>query len=183
TPEGDIPLQIFGRHNLSNLAAAYTVCEWIGISRKEFFNAIQSFKGASRRLEYVTSNSESVVYKDFAHTPSKVTASIRAVKEQYPDKTLVAIMELPSNVSLNESFLTEYKDTMDRADLPLIFINQETFKQKNLVPLSEDLLKRAFDNDKIICFNSVQSLKDYLSKLDSTGKNLLFMSSGNFGGI
>src|SRR5690606_2279316 len=139
TPEGEVPLQIFGRHNLSNLSAAYTVCEWMGIGRKEVFKAIQSYKGAFRRLEFVTSNGESVVYKDFAHTPSKVSASITAVKEQYPDKTLVTIMELPSNVSLSESFLTEYKNTMSKADIPLIFINQETFKQKNLVPLSEEL--------------------------------------------
>ena len=183
TPEGEVPLQIFGRHNLSNLSAAYTVCEWMGIGRKEFFKAIQSYKGAFRRLEFVTSNGESVVYKDFAHTPSKVSASITAVKEQYPDKTLVTIMELPSNVSLSESFLTEYKDTMSKADIPLIFINQETFKQKNLVPLSEELLKKAFNNENIICFNSAASLKSYLSDLDSKGKNLLFMSSGNFGGI
>jgi len=183
TPEGEVPLQIFGRHNLSNIAAAYTVCEWLGISRKEFFGAIQSFKGASRRLEFVTSNSESVVYKDFAHTPSKVRASIQAVKEQYPEKTLVAIMELPANVSLNESFLSEYKDTMNRADVPLLFINQETFKQKNLIPVSDELLKKAFNNENIICFNTVHSLKNYLSSVDSKGKNLLFMSSGNFGGI
>jgi len=183
TPEGDIPLQIFGRHNLSNLAAAYTVCEWLGISRKDFYRIIQSFKGASRRLEFVASNSESVVYKDFAHTPSKVKASIQAVKEQYPDKTLVAVMELPSNISLNETFLSEYKDTMNKADVPLIFINQETFKQKNLVPVSEDLLKKAFNNADIICFNTVQSLKQYLKTMDSKGRNLLFMSSGNFGGI
>ncbi|TCK85235.1 UDP-N-acetylmuramate--L-alanine ligase [Albibacterium bauzanense] len=183
TPEGEIPLQVFGRHNLSNLAAAYTVCEWLGISRKEFFRIIQSFKGASRRLEFVTSNSESVVYKDFAHTPSKVKASIQAVKEQYPDKTLVAIMELPSNVSLNEGFLSEYKDTMNKADIPLIFINQETFKQKNLVPLSDSLLRTAFNNENIVCFSTIHSLKRYLQGIDSKGKNLLFMSSGNFGGI
>jgi|SRR5690606_30486138 len=183
TPEGEVPLHIFGRHNLSNLAAAYTVCEWLGISRKEFFDSIQTFKGASRRLEFVKSNSESVVYKDFAHTPSKVKASIQAVKEQYPDKTLVAIMELPSNVSLNDDFLSEYKDTMNKADIPMIFINQETFKQKNLKPISADLLKSAFNNENIICFNTVISLKEYLKDMDSKGKNLLFMSSGNFGGI
>ena len=183
TPEREVPLQIFGRHNLSNIAAAYTVCEWLGISRKEFFNVIQSFKGAFRRLEFVTSNSESVVYKDFAHTPSKVRASIQAVKEQYPEKTLIAIMELPANVSLNETFLSEYKDTMNKADIPLLFINQETFKQKNLRPVSDELLKQAFNNENIVCFNTVHSLKNYLSSVDSKGKNLLFMSSGNFGGI
>lgn len=183
TPEGDIPLQIFGRHNLSNLAAAYTVCEWLGISRKDFFRVIQTYKGASRRLEFVVSNEESVVYKDYAHTPSKVQASIEAVKEQYPDKTLVAVMELPSNVSFNESFLTEYKDSMNGAEVPLIFINQENFKQRNLVAVSEDQLKKAFNNDNIICFNSAQGLRDYLKAIDSKGKNLLFMSSGNFGGF
>ena len=183
TPEGDIPLQIFGRHNLSNLAAAYTVCEWLGISRKDFFRVIQTYKGAARRMEFVVSNEESVVYKDYAHTPSKVQASIEAVKEQYPDKALVAVMELPSNVSFNESFLSEYKDSMNDAEVPLIFINQESFKQRNLVPVSEDLLKKAFNNEKLLCFSTPQGLREHLKDIDSKGKNLLFMSSGNFGGI
>lgn len=183
TPVGEIPLQVFGRHNLSNLAAAYTVCEWIGISRDEFYDAIKSFKGAARRLEFVTSNNDSVVYKDFAHTPSKVTASVRAVKEQYPDKTLVAILELPSNASLNENFLSGYKDSMNKADVPIIFINQESFKQKNMEPVSDELLRKAFNNEAIVCFNTVLGLKDHLKEMDSSGKNLLFMSYGNFGGI
>lgn len=183
TADGDVPLQIFGRHNLSNIAGAYSVCEWLGVSKPDFYKAIQSFKGAARRLEYVTSNDESVVYKDFAHSPSKVRATINAVKEQYPEKALVAIIELHTFSSLNETFLKEYEGTMDKADYPLVFINQETIKQKNSKPLSEEVLKAAFKNDKLIYFDNTDRLKQYLSQLESAGKNLLFMSSGNFGGV
>jgi len=183
TADGDVPLQIFGRHNLSNIAGAYSVCEWLGVSKPDFYKAIQSFKGAARRLEYVTNNDESVVYKDFAHSPSKVRATINAVKEQYPEKALVAIIELHTFSSLNETFLKEYEGTMDKADYPLVFINQETIKQKNSKPLSEEVLKAAFKNDKLIYFDNTDRLKQYLSQLESAGKNLLFMSSGNFGGV
>src|SRR5690606_20364686 len=106
-----VPLQIFGRHNLSNMAGAYSVCEWLGVSRQEFYEAIQSFKGASRRLEYVTSRASSVVYKDFAHSPTKVNASIQALVEQYPSQKLVAVLELHTYSSLNEAYLNEYKHT------------------------------------------------------------------------
>src|SRR5690606_22552114 len=118
TQNGERPLQVFGKHNLSNLAAAITVCEWLGVCREAFFESIKRFKSASRRLEYVASNDGSVVYQDFAHTPSKLKASIHALKEQFPDKALVAIIELHTYSSLSEAYLSEYRDTMHEAEYP-----------------------------------------------------------------
>src|SRR5690606_32184691 len=156
---------------------------WLGVSRQEFYEAIQSFKGASRRLEYVTSRASSVVYKDFAHSPTKVNASIQALVEQYPSQKLVAVLELHTYSSLNEAYLNEYKHTMDHEDYPVVFINQEYYKQKNLDPIAEEVVKQAFANPDIIYLNTVDGLRDYLRNLDPDNKNLLFMSSGNFGGI
>lgn len=180
---GDIPLQVFGKHNLSNIAAAFTVCEWLGVTREAFFTAIRQFKGASRRLEYVASDNDSVVYQDFAHTPAKLKASIHALKEQFPDKALVAIIELHTYSSLNEAYLNEYKDTMNEAEYPAVFINQETLKQRNAEAISEETLKKAFNQPNLIYFSRIESMKQYLDELSPSGKNLLFMSSGNYGGI
>ncbi len=180
---GDIPLQVFGKHNLSNIAAAFTVCEWLGVSREEFYTAIKQYKGASRRLEYVASANDSVVYQDFAHTPVKLRASIQAVKEQFPDKALVAIIELHTYSSLNEAYLNEYRDTMHEAEFPAVFINQETLKQKNAEAISEDTLKKAFNQSNLLYFSNVETMRTYLEDTDPLGKNLLFMSSGNYGGV
>ncbi|WP_257668093.1 UDP-N-acetylmuramate--L-alanine ligase [Parapedobacter tibetensis] len=180
---GNIPLQVFGKHNLSNIAAAFTVCEWLGVSREEFYTEIKQFKGASRRLEYVASDNDSVVYQDFAHTPTKLRASIHAVKEQFPGKALVAIVELHTYSSLNEAYLNEYKGTMQDAEYPAVFINKEALKQRNADTISEDTLKKAFDQPNLVYFSDIEGIKNYLEKMDPVGKNLLFMSSGNYGGI
>ncbi|SEK57854.1 UDP-N-acetylmuramate--L-alanine ligase [Parapedobacter koreensis] len=180
---GDVPLQVFGRHNLSNIAAAFTVCEWLGVEREAFYQAIKQFKGASRRLEYVASNNDSVVYQDFAHTPTKLKASIHALKEQFPTKALVAIIELHTYSSLNKAYLNEYKDTMREAEYPAVFINQDALKQKNAEAISEDTLKKAFNQPDLVYFSSIESMKQYLQETESDGKNLLFMSSGNYGGV
>lgn len=183
TPSGDIPLQVFGKHNLSNIAAAFTVCEWLGVSREDFYAGIRQFKGASRRLEYVANNDDSVVYQDFAHTPAKLKASIHALKEQFPGKDLVAIIELHTYSSLNEAYLDEYRDTMQEAEYPAVFINQESLKQKNASTITAETLKKAFNQPELIYFNNVDSIEHYLSDIDPAGKNLLFMSSGNYGGV
>lgn len=183
TPKGDIPLQVFGKHNLANIAAAFTVCEWLGVERDAFFAAIKQFKSASRRLEYVASNNDSVVYQDFAHTPTKLRASIQALKEQFPDKALVAIVELHTYSSLNEAYLKEYRDTMHDAEYPAVFINQETLKQRNAESISEEMLKSAFNQPNLVYFSNVESMKQYLMAMNPTGRNLLLMSSGNYGGI
>src|SRR5690606_40080614 len=180
---GEVPLQVFGRHNLSNIAAAFTVCEWLGVERDEFYAAIRRFKGATRRLEYVASDNDSVVYQDFAHTPAKLKASIQALKEQFPDKALVAIVELHTYSSLNEAYLTEYRDTMHDADYPAVFINQEALKQRNAESISEEMLKRAFNQPNLVYFSNVEGMKQYLTAMNPSGRNLLLMGSGNYGGI
>jgi len=180
---GNIPLQVFGKHNLSNIAGAFTVCEWLGVEREAFFTAIKQFKGASRHLEYVASDNDSVVYQDFAHTPTKLRASIQALKEQFPDKALVAIIELHTYSSLNEAYLNEYKDTMREAEFPAVFINQESLKQRNAGAITEDVLKKAFNQPNLVYFSTIDHMKRYLEEIDPKGKNLLLMSSGNYGGI
>lgn len=178
-----IPLEIFGNHNLQNLEAARCACKSLGISDSDFYQAISSFKGAAKRLELLGKNDVTAVYKDFAHSPSKLKATLNAVKEQYPERELVAVMELHTFSSLNKDFLNEYKGCMDNADTAVVFINRRTFEQKNMVPYSENQVKEAFDNDKLIFFNNSEILVEFLSYINYKGKNLLLMSSGDFGGI
>lgn len=178
-----IPLNIFGDHNLQNLEAAHKVCTALDISEEEFYNAISTFKGAAKRLELLGKNFNTSVFKDFAHSPSKLKATINAVKTQYPDRELVAVMELHTFSSLNSDFLDEYKGCMDEADTPVVFINQHTFAQKKIEPYDENRVKLAFDNEELNFFNNSEILVDFLSYINYESKNLLLMSSGDFGGI
>src|SRR5690606_39439850 len=125
------------------------------VSREAFYTAIREFRGASRRLEYVANDNGSVVYQDFAHTPSKLKASIHALKEQFPEKALVAIIELHTYSSLNEAYLNEYKDTMQEAEYPAIFINREALKQRNAEAITETVLKHAFNQPNLIYLDGV----------------------------
>ncbi len=183
TPRGDVPLQVFGRYNLSNIAGAYSVCEWLGITRTDFYEAIQSFKGASRRLEYVNGNNDSVVYQDFASSPSKVADAIRALKEQYPERELISILELHPHSFSNKLFLKEYEGVLDQTNYPVIFINQDFSKQKSNFSLSEISLKEVLKNESIKYIDKIEDLEIYLRDMNSYNKNLLFMRYGNFGGI
>ncbi|WP_207533187.1 UDP-N-acetylmuramate--L-alanine ligase [Desertivirga arenae] len=176
------PLEVFGRHNLQNIEAAHNACTKIGISDDKFYSAISTFKGAAKRLELLGKNISTAVYKDFAHSPSKLTATIEAVKEQYPERELVAVIELHTFSSLNKDFLNEYNGSMDKADVPVVFINKLTFEQKKLKPYDDVLVKQAFGNGKLIFFNDPEIMVEFLSSINYKGKNLLLMSSGNFGG-
>jgi UDP-N-acetylmuramate: L-alanyl-gamma-D-glutamyl-meso-diaminopimelate ligase len=181
--EQKIPLQIFGNHNLHNLEAARQACKAMGIADDQFYESIQTFKGAAKRLELLGKNPDTAVYKDFAHSPSKLKATINAVKQQFPDRELVAVMELHTFSSLNKDFLDEYKGCMDEADTAVVFINRRTFEQKNLEPYDENRVKAAFDNNQLIFFNNSEILVEFLSYINYKSKNLLLMSSGDFGGI
>lgn len=183
TPAEDIPLEVFGKYNLSNIAGAYSVCEWLGISRADFYLAIQDFKGASRRLEYVNSNEESVVYQDFAQSPSKIITAIQALKEQYPEKELVSIVEFQAHNLFDEAFFKDYIGILDHTEYPIIFINETLIKQKTNFVVSEESLRKVLENKKICYINNRSDLETYLTNSESKGKNLLFISSGNFGGI
>jgi len=183
TSYGDIPLNVFGSHNILNLNAARLVCLELGVSEKDFFEAIKTFNGAARRLELLGKNAHTAVFKDFAHSPSKLVATIDAVKTQFPDRELIALIELHTFSSLNKEFLSQYAGTMDAADEAIVFIDNTIFLQKKLEPYDEFIVKKAFDNTRVNFFNNVEILERFLSSINYKGKNLLLMSSGNFGGI
>lgn len=179
----DYPLQVFGQHNLLNMEAARLVCKQLDIDATAFYKAITSFKGAARRLELLGKNVNTSIYKDFAHSPSKLQATIQAVKTQFPDRELVACMELHTFSSLNKDFLQEYTGTLDGADNAIVFIDRKTFEQKKMEPYNAPTVKQAFAKDDLLFFSEPSELRQYLENLHITGKNLLLMSSGNFGGI
>lgn len=177
------PLKVFGEHNLMNLNAAKLVCESLNISATEFYLAIASFTGAAKRLELLHTAATTHVYKDFAHSPSKLKATIDAVKAQFSNRKLVACIELHTFSSLNKAFLQEYKNTMDDADLAIVYIDEKTFRHKKMEPLSEKDVKTSFNDDSIVFINDAAELKNYLKQLNLKNTNLLLMSSGNFGGL
>jgi UDP-N-acetylmuramate: L-alanyl-gamma-D-glutamyl-meso-diaminopimelate ligase len=181
--EQKIPLQIFGDHNLMNLNAARLACKAIGISDTEFYEAIQSFKGAAKRLELVFKNKHFNFYKDFAHSPSKLLATTSAVKKQFPERYIVACMELHTFSSLNEEFLKEYKGAMDLADEAIVYFNPETIAHKKLNEITEDQVYEAFGREKLKVFTKSSDVTDYLLSQRWTNHVLLMMSSGNFDGI
>ncbi len=183
TDYGPVELQIFGEHNLKNLEAARMVCSHLGISEKGFYEAISSFKGASNRLELLAKNDKSVVFKDFAHAPSKLLATTMAVKRNFPDYKLVACLELHTFSSLNKDFLKEYKDKFKFADEPIVFFNPETVEHKKLPPISEEDIQHNFTTKNLRVFTDKEELKAYLMSQNWHYKALLLMSSGKFGGL
>lgn len=183
TAYGPFSIQVFGKHNLSNMEAARIACNQLGVSDEQFYNQINTFKGASKRLELLANTPDSLAFKDFAHSPSKLKATIEAVKEQFPQRELVAVIELHTFSSLNASFLNEYHDSMNVADVPVVFIDERTFAHKQLKPYGEAEVKEAFGNNQLNFFSNNESLVKFLSTINYKGKNLLLMSSGNFGGI
>lgn len=179
----EYPLEIFGKHNLQNLEGARLICNQLGIPNELFFKAIQKFTGASKRLETVFKNEHSALYKDFAHSPSKLKATVAAVKEQFPDRKLVACMELHTFSSLNPEFLKEYAGCMDEADVPVVYYNQHTLQMKRMPDLSPDQVKTAFANENLIIITEKERLLELLQSLHWQGSNLLMMSSGSFDGL
>ena len=159
------------------------MCNLLKIDDEHFYEAITSFKGASKRLELVKSNETVAIYKDFAHAPSKLKATINAVKEQYPQRKLIACIELHTFSSLNEKFLQEYHLSMSAADTAIVYYNQHTLEHKKLPYISPEQVKSAFGGNNLIVYNDSKRLMDDLCKMDMKEKNLLMMSSGNFDGI
>ncbi|AFL97312.1 UDP-N-acetylmuramate--L-alanine ligase [Ornithobacterium rhinotracheale] len=183
TAEGPIPLEIFGKHNLSNLEGARHICNHLGMMDEEFYEAIQSFTGASKRLELVKRSKDYVVYKDYAHSPSKVTSTTAAVKEQYPDKDLVACLELHTYSSLNPEFLAQYKDSLAKAEIKIVYYSEEALRIKRREPIEPAFIKEAFNDKSIEVFTEPEGLKNYIENLPKAGKVFLMMSSGNYGGL
>ncbi|MBK7183710.1 MAG: peptidoglycan synthetase [Bacteroidetes bacterium] len=183
TNQGEIPLLVFGDHNLMNINGARLVCNQVGISDGQFYEAIQSFKGAAKRLELVKKNESTAVYKDFAHSPSKLKATTQAVKKQFPNRKLIACMELHTFSSLNENFLNEYQGSMALADEAFVYYNPHTIEHKKLKAISEEQVNQAFGGSNLKVYTNSKNLLSDLLKIDFKDKNLLMMSSGNFDGI
>ncbi len=178
-----IPLQIFGNHNLMNLNGARLVCNKINISDTQFYEAIQSFKGAAKRLELVYKNDTFNFYKDFAHSPSKLKATTDAVKQQFTNRYIVACMELHTFSSLTEEFLNEYNGAMDLADEAVVYFNPHTIAHKKLKEITVEQVNKAFKREDLKVFTKSNDLTDYLKSFNWKNKVLLMMSSGNFDGI
>ena len=178
----EIPLQVFGKHNLMNINAARLACNAIGVSDDDFYRAIAGFKGASKRLELVKATDDFAMYKDFAHSPSKLKATIDAVTEKYSDRKLVACLELHTFSSLTAEFLQQYAGTMDKADVPIVYFNPHAIALKKLPPLSNEMVFEAFKNKNIKVYHDSDLLKKDLLSMQWNNSVLLMMSSGNFDG-
>ncbi|WP_448606544.1 UDP-N-acetylmuramate--L-alanine ligase [Paenimyroides ceti] len=183
TPDGAMPIEVFGDHNLNNLAGAKWICQNMGVDEVEFYEAIASFKGAAKRLEKIAETSSSVAYKDFAHSPSKVKATTQAVKKQYPEKKLIACLELHTYSSLNSEFLSEYDGALTAADVAVVFYSPDAVAIKRLEEISKEQIEKAFNREDLIVFTDPVAFKTFLSQTSFEDSVLLLMSSGNYGGL
>lgn len=177
------PLQIFGKHNLQNLSAARLILNQLGIDDNAFYSSIADFKGAAKRLEQIAQNESCTAYKDFAHSPSKLKATVTAVKEQFPGRKLIACMELHTFSSLKKDFLPQYKNCMEGADEAYVYFSPEVVHHKKLEPISAELVRDSFASSNVRVFTNSNELINHLRKLRWENANLLLMSSGNFDGV
>jgi UDP-N-acetylmuramate: L-alanyl-gamma-D-glutamyl-meso-diaminopimelate ligase len=180
TENGLVPIQIFGEHNLQNLQGAMNICKSIGITPEAFYKSIQSFKGAAKRQEVILDTGSSTIYRDFAHAPSKLQATVKAVKTQFPDRQLIAVQELHTYSSLNKDFLPNYANTMDPADIAVVYLNPHAVALKKLELMDQETLRTGFKRPDLKLFTDSSALKDFLLSLDYSNSNLLLMSSGNY---
>ena len=183
TPEGPMPIEVFGAHNLNNLAGAKWICQNMGVDEADFYEAIATFKGASKRLEKIAETKTAVAYKDFAHSPSKVKATTEAVKAQFPNRKLVACLELHTYSSLNAEFLKEYEGALDAADVAVVFYSPDAVKIKQLEEVTYDQISAAFNRNDLIIYTNPETFKGFLHEHDLKESALLLMSSGNYGGL
>jgi len=179
----EIELQIFGDHNMENINAARLACSKIGISKDKFYQAIKSFAGADLRLQRIGEKSNTHIFKDFAHSPSKLKASIKAVKNQYPNQALVGCIELHTYSSLTKDFLKQYANAFKGTDEAIVYFNPEVVSAKKLETIQEQDIKKGFNNDKVLVFTNVNELEKHLLSKSWANTNLLLMSSANFNGM
>lgn len=178
--DSDYAFEIFGRHNMQNMEGARIICAQLGINKNDFYAAMQTFKGAAKRLEIFKQTPDHFIFRDFAHAPSKVRATVDAVKEQYPGKNLVAVLELHTFSSLNQSFLPQYANTMEKADHSIVYINPHALELKKLPPLPVAEVKNYFNDQDLIVINDSNELMQLIKNLNTVNTNILLMSSGNF---
>ncbi|HEY4787586.1 MAG TPA: Mur ligase family protein [Bacteroidales bacterium] len=182
TQSGSYKLQIFGSHNLQNINGAKLICNQLGVTDVEFYKAISTFKGAAKRLQVLKSDDNFSAYLDFAHAPSKVRATVSALKEYYPERKLIACLELHTFSSLTKDFLEQYENTMEVADVSIVYFNPETLRHKQLPEIKPEQVEKAFGG-KIKVFTQSSDLVIFLKSVNYHNANLLLMSSGNFGGL
>ena len=183
TPDGMMPLEIFGDHNLQNLAGAKWICQHMGIDEEDFYEAIASFKGASKRLEKIAENTQTVIFKDFAHSPSKVKATTEAVKKQYENREVIACLELHTYSSLNAEFLGEYQGALDQADKAVVFYSPHAVKIKQLDEVTTAQIGAAFGREDLMMFTNPAEFKAFLLNQNLEQTAVVLMSSGNYGGL
>lgn len=183
TPEGPMPIEVFGKHNLNNLEGARWVCQLMGIDAEDFYEAIATFSGASKRLEKIAETETAIAYKDFAHSPSKVKATTEALKNQYPDRKLIACLELHTYSSLTPEFLTEYQGALDAADTAVVFYAPHAVMIKGLEAIKMEQITEAFQREDLTVFTNPADFKTFLYTQDFKNTSLLLMSSGNYGGL
>ena len=183
TEEGSMPVEIFGKHNLNNLAGAKWICQQMGIDENDFYEAISTFQGASKRLEKIAETKKSIAYKDFAHSPSKVLATTNALKNQYPNRKLIACLELHTYSSLNPEFLKEYKGALDAADVAVVFYSPHAVEIKKLKAISSEQIANAFQRENLIIYTNPTAFKTFLFSQKFNETSLLLMSSGDYGGL
>lgn len=179
----NIPLQVFGEHNLQNIACARLICNQLAVSDEVFYQHIKSFAGASRRLQLLKQGKSWAVYNDFAHAPSKVEATVNALKQLWPTRRLICILELHTYSSLNKNFINTYKNTLDKADEAVVYYNQHTFEIKKLPNLSGSDVETAFNHHKLKIITEKAALENYLNEVELADTNVLAMTSGNLSGI
>lgn len=183
TPTHLVETKVFGQHNMENISAAKNVCNLLGIADPQFYKAISTFTGAAKRMQPLNHNDTVDVFLDFAHAPSKVKATVKALKSAYPDRTLMTCLELHTYSSLNKAFLEEYRGTLNDADYPIVFYNPKAIELKKLQPLAPDFVKQQFGGTTLLVFDNPQELQQHILTHHWHNTNLLFMSSGNFGGL
>lgn len=188
--DGDVAMQVFGRHNMQNLQAAMLACHCIGVAPDDFYREISTFTGASNRLEMICETETGVAYRDFAHSPSKLRATVNAVRERYPEKRLVAAMELHTFSSLMADFLPQYKGCMAEADVAYVYFNPKVIEHKRLTPITKEEVRNAFGTKNVEVFTESEALQAALrdqitnkSQITNQGIALLMMSSGTFDGV
>jgi UDP-N-acetylmuramate: L-alanyl-gamma-D-glutamyl-meso-diaminopimelate ligase len=178
-----VPLMVFGEHNMQNLSAAREACIAAGVSEDDFYSAIQSFEGTSKRLQKLKENINGVIYLDFAHSPSKVKATVEAVAARYPGREIIAVLELHTYSSLNSEFLPQYKGTLANATRAFIYFNPHAIALKKLKSLSKDAIYEAFEGTNIKVFDDSKEMFFSIKTLTCLNPVYLFMSSGDFDGF
>lgn len=177
------PLSVFGDHNLLNMQAAYYACAELGITAKDFVQAMANFTGASKRLELLASNAHCNIYRDFAHAPSKVIATIEAVKQQFPTRKLIGVLELHTYSSLNKEFMYQYKGALEKTDTAVVFYSKHALEIKGLPELPESYVVEGFYKKGLLVMTDKNELEKWLRVQNYSNTNLVLMSSGNYDGI